>query len=242
MSHPPSTQPVPPGQPIVVFDLGGVMVRICRSWEEACAAAGEPYYPQVRDPAMLEARKAVVRQHEIGALPCESFFVELAATTFGLYSPEQVRRIHTAWLLGEYPGIGDVVDELHRAGIPTGVLSNTNHAHWVAMMPRRWHTAAPQGATDPADRHPASGYPTLARILHPHASHLLGHTKPTVEIHRAFEHRVGVRPEQVLFFDDLADNVTGARVAGWKVHQIDHTADTAAQMRATLRQSGLLSE
>ena len=25
---------------LVVFDLGGVVVRICRSWEEACRAAG----------------------------------------------------------------------------------------------------------------------------------------------------------------------------------------------------------
>ena len=31
-----------------------------------------------------------------------------------------------------------------------------------------------------------------------------------------------------------------ARAAGWKVHQIDHTADTAAQMRTALRQAGLL--
>ena len=27
---------------LVCFDLGGVVIRICRSWEEGCAAAGLP--------------------------------------------------------------------------------------------------------------------------------------------------------------------------------------------------------
>ena len=225
-------------QKMVVFDLGGVLVRICRSWEEACAAAGETYYPAMREPDLLEARKAISRRHEIGELECDAFFPAMAASTRGMYNERQVRAIHGAWLLGEYDGVGALVDELHDSGVRTGVLSNTNHAHWVQLMPVRWH-----GGRVPVSVHdltPAAGYPTLGKIHAPYASHLLGHAKPNVEIHRAFEAAMRVNPEQVLFFDDLADNVAGAKAAGWDVEQVDHTGDTAAQMRAALRQRGIL--
>ncbi len=225
-------------QTMVVFDLGGVLVRICRSWEEACDAAGEPYHSAMREPELLEARKLISRRHEIGEIECDEFFAAMAASTRGMYNELQVRSIHGAWLLGEYHGVGTLVDDLHDAGVRTGVLSNTNHAHWVRMMPARWH-----GGREPVgvpDLHPAAGYPTLGKIHAPHASHLLGHAKPNVEIHRAFEAAVRVGPEQLLFFDDLADNVAGAKAAGWTVVQVDHTGDTAAQMRAALQHRGIL--
>jgi len=223
---------------MVVFDLGGVLVRICRSWEEACNAAGQPYHAEMRDPELLEDRRVISRRHEIGEMECDAFFAAMAASTRGMYNERQVRCIHGAWLLGEYDGVGTLVDDLHHAGIRTGVLSNTNHAHWVRLMPARWH-----GGREPVgvpDLLPAAGYPTLGKIHAPHASHLLGHAKPNLEIHRAFEAAVIVGPEQVLFFDDLADNVAGAKAAGWTVEHVDHTGDTAAQMRAALRHRGIL--
>jgi FMN phosphatase YigB (HAD superfamily) len=223
---------------MVVFDLGGVLVRICRSWQEACDAAGQPYHPEMRSPELLEARKAISRRHEIGELECDAFFAAMAASTRGMYTEPQVRAIHGAWLLGEYDGVGTLVDDLHHAGVRTGVLSNTNHAHWVQLMPARWHGGrVPVGVEDLL---PAAGYPTLGKIHAPHASHLLGHAKPNPEIHRAFEQAANVSREQLLFFDDLPDNVAGAKAAGWTVEQVDHTGDTAAQMRAALRRRGIL--
>ena len=223
---------------MVVFDLGGVLVRICRSWEQACAAAGEPYHPEMREPELLEARKAITRRHEIGEIECDAFFPAMAASTRGMYSERQVRAIHRAWLLGEYDGVNALIDELHHARVRTGVLSNTNHAHWVNLMPPRWHgTRMP---TNAADLLPAAGYPTLGKIHFSHASHLLWRAKPNIEIHRAFEAAVKVGREQVLFFDDLPENVAGAKAAGWAVEQIDYSGDTASQMRTALLRRGIL--
>jgi putative hydrolase of the HAD superfamily len=204
----------------VVFDLGGVVVRICRSWKEACARAGLPYHDITATPENIAARKAIVKRHEVGLLSDADYYAQIAGTTGGLYTPEQVRTVHHYWTIGEYLGIDKLVDDLHGAGIATGVLSNTNAHHWrLLMMPAE--------------------YPTIARMHHVHASHLLKHAKPDAAIFHAFCEVSGHAPHRVVFFDDLADNVAGAQAAGWDAVQIDHTGDTVSQMRLHLRLRGI---
>jgi FMN phosphatase YigB (HAD superfamily) len=213
---------------LVVFDLGGVVVRICRTWEQARRCAGVEHRPGMDEPALAARRRDAVREYERGRIDCDEFFRRVADATAGCYQPHEVRRVHDAWLLGEYEGVSELVDALHGAGIDTGVLSNTNHAHWQRM-------AAP-----PAPG--SAGYPTPWRTRHCHASHLLGLAKPDRAIYDEFARRSGRadRPGEILFFDDLPDNVDAARDAGWRSERIDHDADTAAQMRAYLASHGVL--
>jgi len=201
---------------IVVFDLGGVVVRICRSWKEACERASLPAHDLLATPANIAERKAIVKRHEIGILSDDDYYTQIAATTAGLYTPDHVRTIHHNWTIGEYPGIPALVDDLHAKGLATGVLSNTNAHHWRLL-------------TTP------ELYPTLQRIHHLHASHLLAHAKPDRSIFDAFSERSGYQPHEIIFFDDLADNIAGAQAAGWDAVQIDHAADTVSQMRLHLR-------
>lgn len=42
---------------LAVFDLGGVVVRICRTWQEACNAAGITHIPQAE--ARLDSPRKV---------------------------------------------------------------------------------------------------------------------------------------------------------------------------------------
>jgi len=66
-SVPPSRSPE-----IVCFDLGGVLIRICHSWEEACLRAN--LSPPNADPATAAARRALFVRHERGELaPVELF-------------------------------------------------------------------------------------------------------------------------------------------------------------------------
>lgn len=210
---------------LIVFDLGGVVVRICRSWAQACAAAGLPVRPIPETPEAQRARKALVRQYEVGQITCEEFFDAVSATTGGSYAPDEFRAIHLAWILDEYPGVDTLIDELHARGLATGVLSNTNHSHWLQL------TTGPHG--------PAK-FPTPQRVRHLHASHLLRHAKPDNAIYHAFAQRTGARPRDILFFDDLPDNIDGARAAGWRAHLIDHERSTAEQMREHLRAGGVM--
>lgn len=210
---------------LVVFDLGGVIVRICRSWPEACAAAGVPVRDGWDDPDARAARRELRIMHEQGRIDCGGFFEQLAATSPGLYSPDEVRRIHVAWTLGEYPGAGALIARLNSMGLDTGVLSNTNHSHWMRLAP-------------PAHL-PADEYPTPRTVKHLYASHLMGLSKPDAAIYHEVAHRTGFEPGSILFFDDMEENAAGARSAGWRAHRVDHSGDTAAEIARVLEEMGI---
>ena len=44
----------------------------------------------------------------------------------------------------------------------------------------------------------------------------------------------------LVFFDDLPENVDAARACGWNAVQVDHAGDTAAQVLAGLRAQGAM--
>jgi putative hydrolase of the HAD superfamily len=214
---------------LVVFDLGGVVVRICRSIGEAGKLVGIDVPDDLLTPEARAARKALHRDYERGLLACETFFARAAETTGGRLTPEQFRAMHLAWITGEYEGVGPLIDELHAVGLDTGVLSNTNASHWSQMQ----EDDGPHGPLFPSARKPR----------HRHASHLLGLAKPDAAIYRAFADRVAAArgapldPARIVFFDDLPENVEAARAQGWHAHRIDHTASPAQQMRRLLREA-----
>ena len=208
---------------IVVFDWGGVLLRICRSWQEGCANAGLDVRAGVEDESLRARRQDASMRYQRGELECDAFFAEVADATSGLYSAAELAKLHDAWLIDEYPGASALIDDLLAVdSVTTGLLSNTNHRHWIRQQPGKSgdHTH----------------FPTAARVAHPH---LLGHAKPDVEIYHAFEQATGVAGSQIIFFDDLAENIATARTLGWQAVQIDHTGDPPAQMRAALRDVGI---
>jgi glucose-1-phosphatase len=210
----------------VVFDWGGVILGHCRSWEEACQRINMPVRASVQSPEILAARRELNQQYTLGKVSCERFFSALTDLCGGAYTLDEVCAIHRAWLTEEYPGVGELIDRLHWGGrVETGLLSNTCAAHWARHLPRH---------ARPAD------FPTIARLRHKHASHLMGLAKPGHEIFKAFEKASGVRGRHVLFFDDLPDNIAAARAAGWHAERIDHTRSTAPQLDAILHVYGVL--
>ena len=217
---------VTPDIGIVVFDWGGVILRIVRSFEEACARAGIPVRGDVVSQEAKERRKQVQHQFQVGLISPREFFDGVAASTMGAYTAAEFEAIHHAWLIEEYAGVGKLVDDIHAARkATTGLLSNTNEGHWLRHVPTRERRA---------------DFPTVGKLRHKHASHLMGLAKPHAEIHRAFEKASGFSPHEILFFDDLEENIATARACGWNTLQIDYTGDTAQQMRVHLRSCGVL--
>lgn len=211
----------------VCFDWGGVILRICRSWAEGCRAAGIDLRGDHGDKPFANERKGHSEAYQLGRLGDGEFFGLVSGAMQGLYTPAEVERVHHAWLLEEYAGVGDLIDRLNATpGIETALLSNTNAAHWRRQFPLQ-----PGGLRR---------FEAASRLKHRHASHLLGLAKPGVEIYRAFERLTHFAPGEILFFDDLADNIAAARSCGWRAEQIDHTADTAAQMAAHLKTHGVI--
>lgn len=198
---------------LVVFDLGGVLVRIARDWAEAHALADLPPHPIVEDAAFRAGTREIAVAHQSGAVTPEQWAAEVARCSTGAYTTEQAFAVLDAWIIGEYPGVDAVFNALDAAGMATAVLSNTNPRHWAN---------ADQTAT-------------WRRARHAHASHLLGAMKPEPAIYERFEAATGARASEILFFDDGPANVEAARARGWRAEHIDHAGDTAAQLLDTLR-------
>lgn len=203
---------------VVCFDLGGVLVRICRSWNEAVGTAGldlrQPH--GVDEDAMRARRWSLVSQHQVGGLSNADYYGGMSAAFDGLYSAQEMEHIHHAWTQEQYPGVDDLVAELnaHR-GIETACLSNTNDAHWRRLV--------------------SNEYPAPSALTHQLASHVLGVAKPDSDIYAHAAEEFGADPCEILFFDDLPENVEAARRAGWQAEQVDPYGDTAKQMREVLR-------
>ncbi len=215
-----------PAVEVVCFDLGGVVLRIARSWAEGCVAAGVELRAEGPNTGGTRAEKLreVVDAYQRGAIACEAYYAEIAERLAGGYTPAEVRRVHEAWVFGEYPGMAALIAGLGAVdGLRTACLSNTNHAHWT-----------PLAGPDTACASPAIGALDVHLV-----SHELGAVKPDEAIYTIAERRLGVPPEAILFFDDLAENVAAARIRGWQAKVIDPAGDPAAQIRAHLEAAGV---
>lgn len=207
----------------VVFDLGGVIVRICRTWAEGCRAAGVP----VRDLDFVDQHPRapflqLVYTYQRGEIDTATFCRELSVAMDGVYSPQEVDRVRHAWMFGEYDGVAGLMDDLNRGPCITAALSNTSDEHWGII----------------------AGDPTIYAAVHRMQRHFLsqelGLVKPDAAIYEHVQSALAVDPASIVFFDDLEENVAAAVTLGWQAHQIDHTSDTAAQMRGVLTSVGVL--
>ncbi|MCH2160435.1 MAG: HAD-IA family hydrolase [Phycisphaerales bacterium] len=203
---------------LICFDLGGVLVRICRSWHEGCRAADVPLRPFDAGESHEEDRDELIEANQSGALEAAAFFQRMSDLFGGHWSPSEIGRVHEAWILGPYPGTAQMVRDLNAMGHATACLSNTDAAHWIQLL------------QDEA----------ISLLHHRHASHLLQMRKPDPAIWTTFEQAVGHLPGEIVFFDDLEENVESARHAGWDAILVDPDQDTVPQMRSALQERGLL--
>ena len=213
----------------VVFDLGGVIIRIHHSWQHAAAAAGflvsnNPAHDLTRIPMLdptqhrADEFRKLVSAHQRGILSHEDFCKGVSDLTTGLVSTQDVASIHKSVIVGAYDGSEQLLQDLNARGISTACLSNTNHQHWEMMR----------------------DISAFAAIQHRHASHLFELEKPNLAIFRAFESATQARPMDILYFDDLPENIAAATQAGWRAELIDPNFETVPQIRRALETHGVL--
>jgi len=134
-----------------------------------------------------------------------------------------VIRLQECYLRGTYPGIDGLLDELSSAGIRTACLSNTSDLHWQMMLAPAGPNALP-----------------LGRLDYRFASHLVRLRKPDAAIYAHVERETGVAPRNIVFFDDVEENVDAARRRGWRVCRIDPAPDDPIpQVRRFLKTLGV---
>ena len=212
---------------IAVFDWGNVILKIVSSWEEACGRANLPIRGDITSPESKRRRQELAKLHQLGQIESAEFFEKISHAIDGIYSPEEFRAVHNAWLIEEFSGVSQLIDDIHAAGkATTGLLSNTTDAHWQRQI---------------GMHNRAADFPIVSKLRHKHASHLMGLAKPDLEIYKSFEHHTGFKPANILFFDDLQENILAAKACGWNAVRVDcMSGDTAKQMRTALENFGAL--
>lgn len=214
--------PSPSPVQLVVFDLGRVLVRICRDWRQACECAGIGSFNRAVSDSDATRLSKIAHRYDVGGLGASDFARE-AASLMGL-SPEQVRAMSEAFILGAYPGAADLLAELSDAGVATACLSNTNEHHWGLLFDRAHRAWLP-----------------MDRFKHQFASHLVRARKPDEAIYAHVERGTNLPGSAILFFDDVMENLEAARKRGWVGEWIDPAPDEPiGQIRSALRRHRIM--
>lgn len=197
------------GDEAIVFDLGGVLVDVDfrRALERWAAAAGMP----VATLASRFRRDEAYCAHERGELDDRRYFARLRGALGIDIGDEEMLAGWNAALGEPLPGIAPLVERLAREW-PLYVFSNTNPAHVAHFTPRYREL--------------------LLHFRHVFTSCELGARKPEPQAFAHLAAAVGLRPEKLLFFDDLDENVRAARQAGLQAERVTR----AGQIEAALRQ------
>jgi putative hydrolase of the HAD superfamily len=191
----------------VVFDLGDVVLRRTEVLPQLAARLGMP--AEHFEPAYFTHRAAYDLHSDAGR-----FFSAVAGREL---PAAEVAALTTADDLGwnvPDPDTAALIGDLHTAGVPLAVLSNAPSSMGRLAGGSAW--AAP------------------FRVLVFSGDH--GLVKPDREIFDLLLRRLGdPQPAEVVFLDDKAANVAGARAAG--LAAVHFTS--AAQARGELRELGL---
>lgn len=209
-----------PAAPLVVFDLGRVLIRICDNWAQACDIARLPFPAALHDTAIAASVHERGNEFESGKLTHDAYTRHVASLVSA--PQEHISKVVHTWLRGPFEGGRALIADLRSRDVRTACLSNTNATHW-----RQMHH-------DPANMLP------LHQLDYRFASHLVGCMKPAAAIYQHVEDTAAVAPSSIIFFDDNTDNIAAARARHWQATQIDTTRCPITQMRHTLRELGVL--
>ena len=174
-------------RPIVVLDLGGVLVSpegpiadLARALDADPGAVGAAYWRH-RD------------AYDRGG-PADEFWGRVTAELGRTADVAVLDRIDTRTWSRLSPPAAGLLAELDGAGTTLTVLSNAPASLAAVVRAASWSRAF-RSLVFSAD---------------------VGLMKPEPEVYAAAEHRYGAAGDDLLFFDDRPGNVEGARRAGWR--------------------------
>jgi glucose-1-phosphatase len=201
----------------LLFDLGGVVIdidfrRAIARWAEASSTNVALLQPRLAGLQAGVSSSEVYRRHETGKLTDEAFFDSLKAALGIDIADADLLDGWNAIFVGEMVGISGLLATA-ATRLPLYAFSNSNAAHQAYFS-----------------RHFASALSHFKEIF---VSSDIGLRKPDAE---AFQFVIGAindPAERILFFDDSAANVAGARACG--LHAVHVTtrstvADTLARI------------
>ncbi len=197
---------------VILFDLGGVLINFIGLQGVGKLLQNDPAPGEIRNRWI--ASDAIIQFERGGCSPGE--FARTFVEEWGLaLDPDTFLEMFRSWIKPPFPGVEDLLSDLRERFI-LACLSNTNELHWRTMLDEG-------GLRKSLDKH--------------YASHLIGKAKPNWEVFAFVVQDLGCDPSEIIFFDDGAENIEGAREAGLFAYQAQGFGEL--EMRAS--QLGLLS-
>ena len=194
----------------LLFDLGRVVLDIDFSKVVACWAghAGcEPAHLAGR----FSWRDEFYQQHEKGEISDADFFAALRALLGVELSDAQFLEGWNKIFAGEMPGIAPLLQRAAQR-LPLYAFSNTNAAHV---------------------EHFSQAYAgVLGHFREIFLSSAIGLRKPDAAAYDHVVKAIGVPASRIVFFDDLAENIDGARACGLTAVQVTSPDDVAHALAA----------
>lgn len=205
----PETKLDPDAVDVVLFDLGRVVFDY--DWSRAFTIWSACSGLEVDTIRERFTTRGAYERFERGELTPGEYFAILDHQLGTGIGNDAIARGWNA-IFGELvSGMTEVIAAVRTSAYRVAALSNTNAAHAVTFG--------------------ALYAPVLADIGRILASHELGHRKPEEACYRETCARLGVAPEAVLFFDDLADNVAAARDFGIQAVRVTGIDDVRNPLR-----------
>jgi glucose-1-phosphatase len=197
---------------VLLFDLGNVVMNVSfanvlETWGKHASVS----------PEILKARFALddfYEGHECGKTTGEDYFDSLRQSLGINLSHAQFEEGWNAIFVGEVPGIREVLEKA-KQHFPLYGFSNTNRTHWNYFKTQNSELAA-----------------YFQKFF---TSFELGQRKPDRAAFEAVSSAIAVKPEEILFFDDLLENVEGARAAGFQAVHVQSIADTKQALEFRMR-------
>lgn len=204
--------PLSPGSAdALLFDLGRVVFDIDFNQALACWA-GHAGCEAAQLASRFSSRDEIYRRHEKGEISDAEFFAALRASLGIELSDAQFLEGWNAIFAGEMPGIAPLLARAAKR-LPLYAFSNTNNAH--------------------VEYFPVIYAGVLGHFREMFLSSSIGLRKPDAAAYDHVVKAIGVPAERIVFFDDLAENVEGARARGLTAVHV-RSPDEVAQALAAL--------
>ena len=193
----------------LLFDLGRVVLDIDFSKAIACWAGHAGCQPE----SLLAryVRDEAYRLHEVGKISDADYFASLRSSLGIAISDAQFLEGWNAIFAGEMPGIAPLLAGAAQR-LPLYAFSNTNPAH-VAHFSKAYAGV-------------------LSHFREIFLSSSIGLRKPDAEAYDHVVKAIGVPASRILFFDDSAANIEGARARGLSAIHVTSTDDVARALTA----------